>query len=121
MLLKVSQESGLLLTTQASVLALPKLSKVITMLKGSQDFGHSKELPPLDLDLGREFKFHNIFICPVSKEVSDKSNPPMLLICGHVVSKNSLNKMVRQARTKIKCPTCPTEMMIEQAVELKIF
>ena len=49
----------------------------------------NKELP-CDVELGKEFKFHNIFICPVSKEVSNSQNPPMLLLCGHAVSKNSL-------------------------------
>lgn len=101
------------MTTQASTLALPKLVKVVQLLKNTQDFSHAKELPPFDLELGREFKFHNIFICPVSKEVSSKDNPPMLLICGHVVSKNSMNKMVKAPRIKFKCPTCPTEMGVD--------
>jgi len=47
---------------------------------------------PCEVNLGQDFVFHNIFICPVSKETN---NNPMLLKCGHVISKQSLNKMTR--------------------------
>lgn len=69
----MSQESGLYLTSKASTLALPKLQKVIHIIKGKE--GELTEMP-IDPELGREFKFHNIFICPVSKEISTKDNPP---------------------------------------------
>jgi hypothetical protein len=65
----MSQESGLLLTTQASTLALPKLAKVANLIK-SGDWVKSNNELPVEVDLGRDFKFHNVFICPVSKEVS---------------------------------------------------
>lgn len=68
----MSQESGLYLTTKASMLAIPKLSKVATIIKGNDNLIEM----PIDAELGREFKFHNIFICPVSKEISTKDNPP---------------------------------------------
>lgn len=42
---------------------------------------------PIEVDLGPDFKFHDIFFCPVSKEISQKDNNPMLLVCGHVMSK----------------------------------
>jgi len=29
----------------------------------------------------------------VTKEPTDESNPPILLECGHVISKNALDKM----------------------------
>ena len=93
----MSQESGLLLTTQASTLALPKLSKVMQLIKNKNEFiagGNHNELPS-EIELGQEFKFHNVFICPVSKEMSTKDNNPMLLVCGHVISKNSLNRIAR--------------------------
>ena len=68
-LMGLSQESGLLLTTQASVIALPKLTKVMNLIKGGDFVKTSNELP-VEIDLGNEFQFHNVFICPVSKEVS---------------------------------------------------
>jgi hypothetical protein len=52
----------------------------------------------------------------------------MLLACGHVISKNSLNRLARQASVgpsgnregKFKCHTCPTTMTIDKVLEIKI-
>ena len=122
------QESGLLLTTQASSMSLPKLTKVMNLIKGGDFIKTSNELP-IEIDLGNEFQFHNVFICPVSKEVStsQKENPPMLLTCGHVISKHSLNRIARQTAVtarnqdgKFKCHTCPTTMTLDKVLEIKI-
>ena len=48
---------------------------------------------PIDIEIGREYKYHSFFVCPVSREVTKTDNPPMLLKCGHVVSKLSADKM----------------------------
>lgn len=41
---------------------------------------------PIEVEIGKDFKYHSIFICPVSKEISNPENPPMLLKCGHVIA-----------------------------------
>lgn len=49
------------------------------------DWKDCEELP-VATDLGKDFQFHSIFVCPVTKEINTPDNPPMLLNCGHVIS-----------------------------------
>ncbi len=72
----------------------------------------------LPIQVDTDHHFHTEFWCPVSQEKTDqKTNPPMLLICGHVVSKNSLMRIAKN-RQKFKCPTCPKEQSLDAAREI---
>jgi hypothetical protein len=71
--------------------------------------------------LGPDLKFHNVFICPVTKEPSSIGNTPQLLACGHVVSKNALQRMCARERQKFKCHTCPKQMTREEVKEMHIY
>lgn len=34
-----------------------------------------------------------MFACPILRQQSTQGNPPMRLVCGHVISKDALNKL----------------------------
>lgn len=65
---------------------MPQIAKAQNILKNKQDILKHNELP-FEINIPNELKYHSIFMCPVTKEISNVLNPPMLLICGHVVSK----------------------------------
>ena len=84
-ILKLPCESGFSLTILSGMLALPQILKAEKIFKNKGDI-IIKELP-YEIHLPNQLKFHSIFVCPVLKEISTVENPPMLLNCGHAVSK----------------------------------
>ena len=75
---------------------------------------------PCEVNLPTEdFSYHNLFICPVTKEVNLQ---PVLLKCGHVIGKASVLKLNRgNSANNFKCPTCPTEMTMDTGVEFILY
>jgi hypothetical protein len=67
------------------MIAMPQILKAERILKNKKEIISQQELP-FEIHLPNELKFHSIFICPVTKEISTPENPPMLLNCGHAVS-----------------------------------
>jgi hypothetical protein len=114
----LSLESPLLKISRASVLALSKLNKLRKII--DEQTSRTKELP-CEINLGPDLKFHNVFICPVTKEPATNTNTPMLLSCGHVISKNALQRMCRSDRVKFKCHTCPKQMTRDEVKEMHIY
>ncbi|KAJ7273660.1 ubiquitin-protein ligase E3 [Mycena haematopus] len=62
------------------------------MRERKSEWSQADELP-IEIPLPPENRYHSIFACPVSKEQSTETNPPMMMGCGHVVTKDSLHKL----------------------------
>lgn len=107
---------------EAGLVALPKLAKLSTVMKAKYaDHWRRGATLPLDLELGDAYTYHSTFTCPISKEVATPGNPPMLLLCGHVLSLGAVSKLARGARsTRFKCPYCPADSTSASAQALTI-
>lgn len=97
--------------------ALAKIAKVRSVMKEKRtEWSQSDELPvrysascpihtwsltcfvwlkQVEIPLPLQYRFHSVFACPVSKEQATASNPPMMMVCGHVIAKESLHKLAR--------------------------
>ena len=40
-----------------------------------------------------DLRFHSVFSCPILRQTATDANPPLRLICGHVISKDALAKL----------------------------
>jgi len=106
----MSEQSALEVLVSAGALALPTLIKAARIVPpGGQtrDWQETGQLP-VEIDLGEKFQFHSIFACPVSRDESTRDNPPMILPCGHVLCKNSINRLPK-GNSRFKCAYCPSE------------
>lgn len=104
----------LLTLVRASAHALPNLSKAKALTSSVGKASVAIELP-------KDFIFHSTFCCPVSKELSSVTNPPQLLPCGHVLSKDIIQDLSRSNISyrrapandtphAFKCPYCPEKV-----------
>ena len=74
---------------------------------------NAKEELPIEIDLGERSRFHSLFACPILRQQTNAGNPPFRLMCGHVISRDAMNKLT--AGHKLKCPYCPVEQDPAQA------
>lgn len=59
----------------------------------------------VSMDLDKEFQFHYVFVCPVSREQATDENPPMLMTCGHVLCRQNITNLSNSA-IPFNCPYC---------------
>ncbi|ONK78085.1 uncharacterized protein A4U43_C02F14160 [Asparagus officinalis] len=118
-LLGQSYESPLTMAITAGFQGLPTLLKLasVTAVTKKHEWQSMKQLP-VPVDLGREFQFHSIFVCPIIREQGSEENPPMLMPCGHVLSKQSIVKLSKNSSRPFKCPFCPLEANVAQCRQL---
>ncbi|XP_069507650.1 E3 ubiquitin-protein transferase RMND5B [Ambystoma mexicanum] len=108
-LLGLSVESPLSVSFAAGSVALPVLMNIKAVIEQRQCSGvwsHKDELP-IEVDLGKKCGYHSVFACPILRQQTSDANPPTKLMCGHVISRDALNKLISGG--KLKCPYCPME------------
>ena len=116
-LMGLSIECPLSVCVHAGCKALPALVNILQVMQQTQ-VGHilSKDELPIEIDLGSNYRYHSVFSCPILRQQSTDLNPPMKLICGHVISKDALNKL--SSNGKLKCPYCPIEQVPSDARQM---
>lgn len=104
------KESMLQSVVRCGASCLPTLMKASRVTSVWKDRSTDDTLPA-EIEIGRDCQHHSIFTCPVSREeAAEGLNPPMILPCGHVLSKQSISRLPRGS-PRFKCPYCPTEQL----------
>lgn len=106
-LLNLSADSPLYLALTAGATALPRIQKLQSITKEKRTSWTTPHELPVEIPLPPSYRFHSIFVCPISKEQTTDSNPPMMMPCGHVIAEESLKEHAQGK--KFKCMYCPSE------------
>ncbi|KDP35936.1 hypothetical protein JCGZ_09908 [Jatropha curcas] len=117
-LLGKSYGSPLSFTIAAGIEGLPTLLKLANVMAAKKQEWLAMKQLPIPVELDKEFQFHSIFVCPVSREQGSDDNPPMLMPCLHVLCKQSIAKMSKGNSRMFKCPYCPAESPVAQCRQL---
>ncbi|ORY55498.1 CTLH/CRA C-terminal to lish motif domain-containing protein [Pseudomassariella vexata] len=115
-LLGLSAESPLYIAATAGTIALPQLMRFLNKVKGKNTEWTTEQELAFETPLPKSMIYHSIFVCPVSKEQTTDANPPMMLPCGHVLARESLQRMTKNGR--FKCPYCPNEGSAKDSKEI---
>lgn len=115
MVMGLPVESPLSTVIKAGCTAIPPLLTLRQVMQQRQFSGvwSAKDELPVEIDLGAECMFHSVFACPILRQQCTDTNPPVRLICGHVISQDALNRL--SSVNKVKCPYCPMEQSSSDA------
>jgi hypothetical protein len=103
-LLGLSQESPLLVIANIGASAIPTMIKMRTVLEERRkerpkiEMWSADELP-VEIPLPKKYTYHSRLICPVIKEQTTPINPPMMLPCGHILSREALVRLCKGGKT----------------------
>lgn len=117
-LLGLSTESPLYVAVTAGAIALPPRIKYTNYLRMRRMEWTTTDELAYETPLPSSMIYHPIFVCPVSKAQTTEQNPPMMLPCGHVISRESLTNITRGI--KFKCPYCPQEGYMRDAIRITL-
>jgi len=112
-LLSLSSASPLLTAITAGYLAFPTLLKLSLIQERHHTSWTTAQELPVEVPLPPSYQFHSVFVCPVSKEQSTDANPPVVMPCGHVIARESCERISKGGR--FKCPYCPGESHLRDA------
>ncbi|XVF00687.1 hypothetical protein REPUB_Repub04eG0022700 [Reevesia pubescens] len=113
-----SYQSPLSVAIAAGVEGLPTLLKLASVMAAKRQEWQAMKQLPVPVELRKEFQFHPVFVCPVSRDQGSEENPPMLMPCLHVLCKQSIMKISKSSSRTFKCPYCPTEVSAAQCRQL---
>jgi hypothetical protein len=96
-LLGLSTDPPLQVCVNVGATAIPTMIKLKSVLDSRRSdkvemWSLADELP-VEIPLPKTNRYHSIFACPVSREQTTDWNPPMMLPCGHVISRESLARL----------------------------
>ncbi|KAJ1950767.1 hypothetical protein FBU59_000526 [Linderina macrospora] len=120
-LLGLASESPLGVAVGAGARALPVVCKMSGLMRSRHVEWSAQDELAVEVALPDSMRFHSVFACPVSKEQATSANPPMMMPCGHVVCKLSLDRLARGVRPgavasgRFKCPYCPSMSTLSDA------
>ncbi|KAI0474757.1 CTLH/CRA C-terminal to lish motif domain-containing protein [Xylaria cf. heliscus] len=112
-LLGLSAESPLYVAVTAGALALPGLVKYTSINKAKNTEWTTQNELAFETPLPKSMLYHSIFVCPVSR---GQTTDPVILPCGHVLARESLQKLAKGSR--YKCPYCPSEGVVKDAKDI---
>jgi len=74
----------------------------------------------IEIPVPPENRYHSTFACLVSKELSTEANPPMMMGCGHVISKDSLQKLNKSGGYVYNMLQCMNLITLAQSFKMSL-